>query len=50
MFSSLGFGSATKFDVEVRKKERLLRKALVAYAGATSDFTGTTLLIEELLA
>ncbi|KAE9406107.1 hypothetical protein BT96DRAFT_955003 [Gymnopus androsaceus JB14] len=34
-----GFGSATKFDVEVRKKERLLRKALVAYAGATSDFT-----------
>ncbi|KAF9074489.1 nucleoporin Nup186/Nup192/Nup205 [Rhodocollybia butyracea] len=34
-----GFGSNTKFDIDVRKKERLLRKALVAYAGATSDFT-----------
>ncbi|KAF5381906.1 hypothetical protein D9757_007577 [Collybiopsis confluens] len=34
-----GYGSHTKFDLEVRKKERLLRNALVSYAGATSDFT-----------
>ncbi|KAF5361405.1 hypothetical protein D9758_006258 [Tetrapyrgos nigripes] len=36
-----GFGSETKFDVQVRQRERLLRKALVAFAGATSDFTAT---------
>ncbi|KIK56168.1 hypothetical protein GYMLUDRAFT_87421 [Collybiopsis luxurians FD-317 M1] len=34
-----GYGSNSKFDVEVRKKERLLRNALVSYAGAMSDFT-----------
>ncbi|KAJ3972446.1 hypothetical protein EV361DRAFT_948793, partial [Lentinula raphanica] len=34
-----GFGSHSKFDVEVRRKEQLLRKALITYAGATSEFT-----------
>ncbi|KAJ3995979.1 nucleoporin Nup186/Nup192/Nup205 [Lentinula boryana] len=34
-----GFGSRSKFDIKVRRTEQLLRKALVAYAGATSEFT-----------
>lgn len=41
-FSSLfvGFGSRTKFDVLVEKKERLLRKSVITYIGAASEFTG----------
>lgn len=38
--SNLGHGSETKFDLKVRHKERLLRKVMVAYLGAASDFTG----------
>ncbi|KAJ3879118.1 nucleoporin Nup186/Nup192/Nup205 [Lentinula edodes] len=34
-----GSSSDSNFDIEVRRKERLLRKALIAYAGATSEFT-----------
>ncbi|KAJ8075003.1 hypothetical protein PM082_019330 [Marasmius tenuissimus] len=34
-----GFGSETKFEVKVRKTGKILRKALVTYAGAISDFT-----------
>ncbi|EEB97865.1 hypothetical protein MPER_02724, partial [Moniliophthora perniciosa FA553] len=36
-----GFGPETKFEANVRRTEKTLRKALVAYAGATSDFTGS---------
>ncbi|KAK0463078.1 nucleoporin Nup186/Nup192/Nup205, partial [Desarmillaria tabescens] len=36
---SSGFSSETRFDVNVRQKERLLRKALVAYIGCASEFT-----------
>ncbi|PBK92623.1 hypothetical protein ARMGADRAFT_1165701 [Armillaria gallica] len=36
---SSGFSSETRFDVNVRQKERLLRKALVAYIGSASEFT-----------
>ncbi|TFK37612.1 nucleoporin Nup186/Nup192/Nup205 [Crucibulum laeve] len=36
---AFGFGSETKFDVSVRQKDRLLRKAIVAYIGAAGDFT-----------
>jgi nuclear pore complex protein Nup205 len=39
-YTALGFSSSTKFDIHVRQRERLLRKALVAFAGATSNFTG----------
>lgn len=40
----LGHGSETKFDVNVHKKERLIRKAVVVYLGAASEFTGNLLL------
>jgi hypothetical protein len=30
----------TKFDQAVKVKERLVRKAMVAYLGAASQFTG----------
>ncbi|KAL0579383.1 hypothetical protein V5O48_002608 [Marasmius crinis-equi] len=33
------FGPETKFEVNVRKTGKVLRKALVTYAGAISDFT-----------
>lgn len=39
-----GFGEETKFDVEVIRKEQLLRKALIVYLGMTSDFTGMSVL------
>ncbi|KAJ4481027.1 nucleoporin Nup186/Nup192/Nup205 [Lentinula aciculospora] len=39
ILASVGFGSDSKFDIEVRRKERLLRKALITYVGTTSDFT-----------
>ncbi|THU93859.1 hypothetical protein K435DRAFT_829411 [Dendrothele bispora CBS 962.96] len=38
-----GFGSETKFDLDVRRRERLLRKALITYAGATSNFTESSI-------
>jgi len=34
-----GHHSETKFDVHVRRQERLLRKAVIAYLGTASDFT-----------
>lgn len=34
-------GSDNKFQVTVKKKERLLRKSVIAYLGAASEFTGT---------
>jgi nuclear pore complex protein Nup205 len=37
---SIGLGTETKFDVNVRRQERLLRKAIVMYLGTASDFTG----------
>ena len=36
----IGYGSESRFDVSVRQRERLLRKSIVAYIGAGSDFTG----------
>ncbi|KAF8918329.1 nucleoporin Nup186/Nup192/Nup205 [Mucidula mucida] len=36
---SSGFGSESKFQAAVRQKERLVRKAVVAYLGAANDFT-----------
>jgi nuclear pore complex protein Nup205 len=35
-----GHRSQTKFDVNVRLKEGLIRKAMVTYLGAASEFTG----------
>lgn len=35
-----GLGSRSKFDVLVEKKERLLRKSVISYIGAASEFTG----------
>lgn len=34
-----GHQSETKFDVRVRRQELLLRKAVIEYLGAASDFT-----------
>ncbi|KAJ7145837.1 nucleoporin Nup186/Nup192/Nup205 [Mycena epipterygia] len=36
---ALGYGSDTKFDVSKRKKERMMRKSVVEYIGAASEFT-----------
>ncbi|KAJ7482279.1 nucleoporin Nup186/Nup192/Nup205 [Mycena galericulata] len=36
---ALGHGSDTKFDVSKRQKERMMRKSVVEYIGAASDFT-----------
>jgi hypothetical protein len=38
--SCVGYGNQTKFDVKIRRKERLLRKSVVSYIGAASEFTG----------
>ena len=35
-----GYGTDTKFDISVRQKERLLRKAIITYIGTASQFTG----------
>jgi len=34
-----GFGTQSKFDVDVQQKEQLLQKAAVSYIGASSEFT-----------
>jgi len=34
-----GYGTDTKFDINVRQKERMLRKAIITYVGAASEFT-----------
>ncbi|KAJ6542676.1 nucleoporin Nup186/Nup192/Nup205 [Mycena capillaripes] len=36
---ALGHGSETKFDVNKRQKERMMRKCVVEYIGAASEFT-----------
>ncbi|KAF8878281.1 nucleoporin Nup186/Nup192/Nup205 [Gymnopilus junonius] len=36
---AFGFGTQSKFDVKVQKKERLLRKSLISYLGVASEFT-----------
>ncbi|KAJ7041203.1 nucleoporin Nup186/Nup192/Nup205 [Mycena alexandri] len=36
---ALGYGSDTKFDVNKRQKERMMRKCVVEYIGAASEFT-----------
>ncbi|KAF7297146.1 hypothetical protein MIND_00947600 [Mycena indigotica] len=36
---AIGHGSDTKFDIEKRRKERLMRKCIVEYLGAASEFT-----------
>lgn len=36
-----GHGSRTKFDISTRERERLLRKSIIMYIGAASDFTGS---------
>ncbi|KAJ7279033.1 hypothetical protein C8J57DRAFT_1434189 [Mycena rebaudengoi] len=36
---SASYGADTKFDVSVRQKERLLRKCIIEYIGAASEFT-----------
>lgn len=35
-----GFGRETRFRVSVHQKDQLLRRAIVAYLGTASDFTG----------
>ena len=39
-YSKTGFGTQSKFDVKVQRKERLLRKDIVSYIGGASEFTG----------
>ena len=39
--ANVGFTHTSKFDVAVQTKERMLRKALIAYIGTASDFTET---------
>ena len=41
--SEIGFGTQSKFDVKVQRKERLLRKDIVSYIGGASEFTGKVL-------
>ncbi|KAG6890211.1 hypothetical protein C0995_010222 [Termitomyces sp. Mi166 len=36
---AFGYGAQTKFDVKVRQRERFLRKSIIVYIGAASDFT-----------
>ncbi|KAG6865339.1 hypothetical protein C0991_003376 [Blastosporella zonata] len=36
---AFGYGTRTKFDVKVRQREHLLRKSVITYMGAASDFT-----------
>ncbi|KAF8064189.1 nucleoporin Nup186/Nup192/Nup205 [Lyophyllum atratum] len=36
---AFGYGSQTEFDVRIRERERLLRKSIITYIGAASDFT-----------
>ncbi|KAH9477078.1 Nuclear pore complex protein Nup205 [Psilocybe cubensis] len=36
---AFGYGNRSKFDLKVRRKERSLRKSVVAYIGACSEFT-----------
>ncbi|KAJ7058139.1 nucleoporin Nup186/Nup192/Nup205 [Mycena amicta] len=36
---AIGHGSDTKFDINKRQKERLMRKCVVEYLGAASEFT-----------
>jgi len=43
-YATLGHSSDTKFDVNVRQKERLIRKAMLTYLGTASEFTGKYLL------
>jgi nuclear pore complex protein Nup205 len=38
---AFGHGGVSKFDLKVRRKEELLRKAIISYIGSASDFTGT---------
>jgi nuclear pore complex protein Nup205 len=35
-----GHGSTTQFDLNLRRQERLLLKAIVEYLGTASEFTG----------
>jgi len=46
-----GHGSATQFDLNVRRQARLLLKAVVEYLGTASEFTGEMVvaLLERLL-
>lgn len=44
-----GSGSQTRFDVQVKEKENLLRKVLVSYMGTASDFAGMRLRLSLLL-
>ena len=36
----VGFGEETKFGLIIDRKDQLLRKALLVYLGAASDFAG----------
>lgn len=36
----VGYGGTCNFDLILQRKELLLRKALIAYLGAASEFTG----------
>ncbi|PPQ70405.1 hypothetical protein CVT25_000888 [Psilocybe cyanescens] len=36
---AFGFGNRSKFDLKVRRKERSLRKSVISYIGACSEFT-----------
>lgn len=38
--NNIGYGEETKFGLTVDRKDQLLRKALLVYLGAASDFAG----------
>lgn len=40
-----GFGNRSKFEIKVQRKERSLRKSVVSYIGASSEFTGKNLAV-----
>ncbi|THH18242.1 hypothetical protein EW146_g2707 [Bondarzewia mesenterica] len=46
-----GYGNNTKFNLKVNRKEQLLRKALIVYIGAASEFTESeiTLVLSPML-
>jgi nuclear pore complex protein Nup205 len=43
IYSDIGFGNQSKFDVKVHRQERLLRKGIVSYIGGASEFTGKSI-------
>ncbi|KAG6810860.1 hypothetical protein H0H92_010044 [Tricholoma furcatifolium] len=50
--AAFGYGARTKFDAKIRQREQFLRKSIIMYIGAASDFTEpeTTLVLSPISA